>query len=168
MQPPTQPQQWPPQQPYGQQPTPPQWGPPPPHHRKKSSAGKTMVIVGAVVLAVGVVAIVGLVLVGAAQQRAAEEAVRPMATTAGKTVRWNAEQQRTYLDMLSVLDPGLVANEDRAIRRAERICDRILNPPEGSTMSLERYVVEELSGGNATIDEATAGTVIGAIKVWCR
>jgi len=123
----------------------------------------TVVITVAVFAVLLLVAVVTKVATGDASTSSAQ----PSSTAAGKSPNWNAEQQRTYLDTLSALDPGLVANEDRAIRRAERICDRILNPP-GGTMSLERYVVEELSGGNATIDEETAKTVIAAVKVWCR
>lgn len=127
-----------------------------------------MIIVGAVVLAVGVVAIVGLALLGAALQQGSGEAAQPVATAAAAVPSPDADQTAAYLDALREIDPGLVANEARAIRRGMRVCERIIAPPEGSTMSLERYVVAELSGGNATIDEAQARQVVRAVKVWCR
>src|SRR5690606_10506513 len=78
----------------------------------------------------------------------------------------DAGQAAAYLAALERIDPGLVANAERAIRRGRSICDRIINP-RGGTMTLEEYVVAELSGGNATIDEAQARQVIRAVKVWC-
>lgn len=76
-------------------------------------------------------------------------------------------QKADYLAALEAIDSGLVANEDRAIRRGRAICDRILRGSDGG-MSLDKYTVEELSGGNATINEAQAKQVIKAVKVWCK
>lgn len=79
----------------------------------------------------------------------------------------DAGQRAAYLAALEGIDRGLVVNEDRAIRRGRAVCDRILHP-SGGTMTLREYVVAELSGGNATIDQAQATKVVAAVKVWCR
>jgi hypothetical protein len=79
----------------------------------------------------------------------------------------DAGQQADYLAALKEIDPGLVVNEERAIRRGRAICDRIINK-SGSAASLVSYTVEELSGGNATIDQAQAKKAIKAVKVWCE
>lgn len=73
----------------------------------------------------------------------------------------SAAKQRAYLDALAEIDPGLVASEDRAIRRAEATCGDI--QVEGlSGEALTKRVVARLSGGNATID---AGQAEKAIKL---
>lgn len=79
----------------------------------------------------------------------------------------DAGQRADYLATLAGIDPGLVVNEDRAIYRGRNVCDRILHPPKGSTWTVTKYTVFELSGGNATIDAAQARQVIRAVKVWC-
>ncbi|GGM14179.1 hypothetical protein GCM10012279_35380 [Micromonospora yangpuensis] len=71
--------------------------------------------------------------------------------------------QRAYLDALAEIDPGLVANEERAIRRAETTCGDI--EAEGlSETALTKRVVERLSGGNATIDTAQAKKALALMR----
>lgn len=79
----------------------------------------------------------------------------------------NARQERTYLATIARIDEGLVVNEERAMRRAGRVCERIIRPP-GGTLTLPKYVVLEMSGGNAQINERQAAQIIRAVKVWCR
>lgn len=76
-------------------------------------------------------------------------------------------QREVYLATLADIDPGLTVNTNRVMRRAYRVCDRILRPV-GGTKGLIEYTVQELSGGNATIDDAQARQVIKAVKAWCR
>lgn len=76
-------------------------------------------------------------------------------------------QEEAYLAAIARIDAGLVANQERAMRRAGRICERIVRPSDGN-LTLEKYTVMELSGGNATINEAQARKVIKAVRVWCR
>jgi len=78
-----------------------------------------------------------------------------------------AAQQQAYLAALAKIDPGLRVKPTRVIGRARNICQRILQPPSGN-LTLEQYTVLELSGGNATIDEAQARQVIKAVRAWCR
>lgn len=78
-----------------------------------------------------------------------------------------AAQQRAYLAALARIDPGLTVNTERVMRRAGRVCERIIRPP-GGNLTLQQYTVLELSGGNATIDEAQAREVIKAVQVWCH
>lgn len=79
----------------------------------------------------------------------------------------DAAEQAAYLAAIARIDPGLTVNTERVMRRAGRICERIVRPP-GGNLSLEQYVVLELSGGNATINESQAREVVKAIRVWCR
>ncbi|MFF0860907.1 DUF732 domain-containing protein [Nonomuraea sp. NPDC003560] len=80
----------------------------------------------------------------------------------------DASQRAGYLAALRAIDPLLVVNEERAIRRGRAVCDRVIHGSGGSTWTLEKYTVEELSGGTTTIDEDQAKQVIKAVKVWCR
>lgn len=98
---------------------------------------------------------------------AASSAPTTLAATPRPVPTPTAAQQRTYLAMIARIDPGLVVNRERAMRRAGRICERIIQPP-GGALTLERYTVLELSGGYAQINEAQARQVIKAVKVWCR
>jgi len=75
-------------------------------------------------------------------------------------------QARAYLDYIARIDPGLVASEERALRRADMICERILNGTPG--MTIEEYTVLRLSGGHAQITEDQARKIVKAIRVWCR
>jgi hypothetical protein len=121
---------------------------------------------GLFVLAVGI----GVLLDGSEEPAAAPSASRTAAAIPSRdsVPTPDAGQRRAYLATLGEIDPGLVVDEDRALRRAGRICERIINPPEGGKLTLREYVVEELSGGNATINQTQAGRVITAVKVWCR
>lgn len=67
-----------------------------------------------------------------------------------------------YLEALRAIDPGLVADEDRAIRRAEETCADIKAGHAGD--ELVQRVVARLSGGNATIDAAQAQRAIDAMR----
>lgn len=81
--------------------------------------------------------------------------------------RPTAAQARAYLATIARIDPGLVVNRERALRRARGVCDRIVNPP-GGTLTLTRYTAVMLSGGDAQINERQARQVIRAVRVWCR
>lgn len=74
---------------------------------------------------------------------------------------WSAEE-RAYLDELADVDEGLVANEARAIRRAESTCDDIAKGFDDAKLQ-ERAVIR-MSGGDATIDTEQAKTVIALVR----
>lgn len=76
-------------------------------------------------------------------------------------------QARAYLDYIARIDPGLVASEERALRRADMICERILGGTPGS-MTIEEYTALRLSGGHAQITEDQARKIVKAIRVWCK
>jgi hypothetical protein len=78
----------------------------------------------------------------------------------------DAGQRADYLATLAGIDPGLVVNEGRAIARGQRVCEQILH--KTTKWTITRYTIEELSGGNATINATQARQVIKAVKVWCR
>ncbi|MEU7617202.1 hypothetical protein AB0B27_14060 [Micromonospora rifamycinica] len=92
--------------------------------------------------------------------KAAPPAAEP--TPQPSTSTWSTKQ-RAYLDALAQIDPGLTANEERAIRRAEATCGDIT--AEGlSGAALTKRVVERLSGGNATIDSGQAEKAITLMR----
>lgn len=164
-----------PQHQPGQQPSTPyqEWAPPPspppylqgpPRRRKKSPAKMiVLIVVGAFVVLVAV----GIALGGGEEKPvvSAPTASRTAAASSG-VPEPDAGQRAAYLAALAEIDPGLVANEERAVRRGRAVCERILHPSSGG-MTLRQYVVEELSGGNATINQAQAAKVVTAVKAWC-
>ncbi|MBG0830522.1 hypothetical protein HS041_22430 [Planomonospora sp. ID67723] len=78
----------------------------------------------------------------------------------------DADQRAFYLAALRSINPGLVMHEERAIRRGRAVCERILRGDEGTTLNI--YVVQALSGGDAVIDQGQADQVVTAVKAWCR
>lgn len=64
---------------------------------------------------------------------------------------------------LAAIDPGLVANEDRALSRAKDTC---LDIKQGEITGdkLNERVAERLSGGDAQITPAQAAKVISLAK----
>ncbi|MBO3745940.1 hypothetical protein J5X84_07655 [Streptosporangiaceae bacterium NEAU-GS5] len=116
-----------------------------------------------------VVLIVVASLAGGKPTPSGSSAQQPSTSTPAITSRIpspDTGQRADYLVAAGALNPGLVVNEDRAIRHARSICDRILHP-SGGTAGLVRYTVAELSGGDATINTAQARQVIRAVKMWC-
>lgn len=115
---------------------------------------------------VGVLALGGAILqlVDGDEEPATTAAASPAASTGVPTP--DAGQRAAYLAALQEIDPGLAANEERAIRRGRAVCDRIIHPRENP--SVEEYTVAALSGGTTTIDQAQARQVIEAVKAWCR
>ncbi|MGH3768610.1 MAG: DUF732 domain-containing protein [Pseudonocardiaceae bacterium] len=83
---------------------------------------------------------------------------RAPAPTAAPTT----DAQTAYLARLEQIDPGLVVNTERAIRRAENICLDIKQGKDEATVVSN--TVQRLSGGNATIDKAQAAQVVELAK----
>lgn len=103
----------------------------------------------------GVLALSGLACgSGGGDEKPAAE-VAPAAT-------WSAAQ-RAYLDGLGKIERGLVANEDRAIRRAEETCSDV-KAGEITGAKLTQRVVDRLSGGDATIDAKQADQALALMK----
>lgn len=72
-----------------------------------------------------------------------------------------------YLAGLREIDPGLVASESRALRRAEETCADIKGGLTGDALATR--VVARLSGGNATINTAQARRAIALMQAHiCR
>ena len=67
-----------------------------------------------------------------------------------------------YLSGLEKINPGLVANEDRAIDRATNICLDISQGKDEATVV--NNAQQRLSGGNATIDNAQAAQAVELAK----
>lgn len=72
-------------------------------------------------------------------------------------------KEESYLAGLEKIDAGLVANEERAIRRAEETCADI-KAGEFKGDALNERVAERLSGGSATIDAKQASQVVALMK----
>lgn len=82
------------------------------------------------------------------------------ATSAAST--WTAGQL-LYLRRIGELDPGLVVDEERAIRRAEATCEDIRGKQLSEQQLVDR-VVERMSGGNATINAEQAKFILSLIR----
>ncbi|MEU4234176.1 DUF732 domain-containing protein [Nonomuraea sp. NPDC026600] len=154
-----QPQQW--QQTYQQAPT-------PPPRRRMSPLKWSLIAVGVVVLLVAGLVVFATVVARVAGSLPSASATPNRTAEPATAPSPSAAEQRAYLATLKSIDPGLTVNTERVMRRAGRVCERILHGADGGTMTLEKYTVAELSGGNATISEAQAKQVIAAVKVWCK
>lgn len=73
-----------------------------------------------------------------------------------------AAARAAYLAGLRQIDAGLVANEDRAIRRAANICLDIAQGKDEQTVVTN--TVKRLSGGNATIDASQAARAVALAR----
>ncbi|GLW32261.1 DUF732 domain-containing protein [Actinoplanes regularis] len=86
------------------------------------------------------------------------KAAPPATTAAGLSAG-----QQAYLAALSAIDPGLVANEERALSRAKDICADIAGG-EFIGAKLNERVAERLSGGDAQITAEQAAKVVALAK----
>lgn len=83
---------------------------------------------------------------------------RDLASTDGLT-----QEQQGYIAELGAIDPGLIVNTDRAIRRGENTCDMLSQEDIVPERAISQ-TVERMSGGNATINEEQAQQVIDAAQ----
>lgn len=90
-------------------------------------------------------------------------AQKPPAVATSAAATADAAGQDAYLQGLAAIDPGLVANEDRALSRAKDTC---LDIKQGEITGdkLNERVAERLSGGDAQITPAQAAKVISLAK----
>lgn len=100
------------------------------------------------------VALTGIIILTAACGSATPAPPRVPAPTAAP----NSDAQAAYLARPEQIDPGLVVNTERAIRRAKNICLDIEQGKNEATVVSN--AVQRLSGGNATIDKAQAAQVV--------
>lgn len=75
-----------------------------------------------------------------------------------------ADRRAAFVEALREIDPGLVTNEERAVRRARSTCLDIAEGGKGA--ALADRVAQRYTGGNATIDAEQAQQVIAAAKRW--
>ena len=79
----------------------------------------------------------------------------------------NATQEKTLINGLTAIDPGLTVNEERAVRRSVNVCDDIRNGKDGKTVisnAAYRY-----DGGDASVDNAKAEKIVKVIKdAYCK
>ncbi|MEV7011554.1 DUF732 domain-containing protein [Streptosporangium sp. NPDC051022] len=144
---------------------PPGWRPPPPKERL-STLNFVLVSIGAVFVVTGLI----IVLIRQTASTSPSISASPSNTPSGRmeVAKPTGPQGRAYVAALKEIDPGLAVNKDRAIRRGIAICDRMLNGMDNSKYSLPEYVVLELSGGHATINEEQARQVIQLVAAWCK
>ena len=74
----------------------------------------------------------------------------------------NATQEKTLINGLTAIDPGLTVNEERAVRRSVNVCDDIRKGKDGKTVisnAAYRY-----DGGDASVDNAKAEKIVKVIK----
>lgn len=84
-----------------------------------------------------------------------------VATSAAATAE--VAGQQAYLKGLRAIDPGLAADGERALSRAENIC-LDLQQGEITGQKLNERVAERLSGGDAQITAAQAAKVVALAK----
>lgn len=170
MQPPTQPQQWPPQQPYAQQPPPQQWGPPALPPRPPAKKGRSPWLILAAVIG-------GVVLLGAliqatggpdkSEPTANRSSAKPtdQAKITTKTPKPDAQQTEDLLYGLRQIDKEL--DRARSIDRARNSCSDLLQGMERSKV-IERTRLR--FDGVADIDTADARAIVKLIEQggWCR
>ena len=84
-------------------------------------------------------------------------------TSAAVAPSARAVNSEAFLAGLRAIDPGLVANEDRAVRRAKDICLDI-SQDEFTNQQLAARAAERYSGGTATITPAQGARVVALAK----
>lgn len=73
-------------------------------------------------------------------------------------------QREEYIGALERIEPGLVVNEERALRRGVTTCD---NLKEGLTENaVAERARQRFTGGNATVDAGQARRIVAAAKRW--
>lgn len=128
------------------------YAPAPVQPRKHLTAAKVAGILLAVAAA-GVLAIV--IAVSGKDSPAPYQAVPP----APEPTLSAAES--SYVGQLSGIDPGLVVNEQRAVRRGESVCYEQAHGRSGT--ALVEYARQEFDGGNAAVDTAKAQQIVALI-----
>lgn len=84
------------------------------------------------------------------------------APTASDFLRPNVAQQKTLIDGLTAIDPGLTVNEERAVRRSVNVCDDIRKGKDDKTVT--GNAAYRYDGGNADVDNAKAEKIVKVIK----
>lgn len=116
----------------------------------------------------GILAALALTLTACDSSDASDKAdAKPTATssapaTSSDFMRPNIAQQKTLIDGLTAIDPGLTVNEERAVRRSVNVCDDIRKDKDDKTVitnAAYRY-----NGGDASVDNAKAEKIVKVIK----
>ena len=90
------------------------------------------------------------------------KADNPAPATSSAFLRPNAAQEKTLIDGLTAIDPGLTVKPERAVRRSVGVCDDIRKGKDSKTVisnAAYRY-----DGGNASVDNAKAEKIVRVIK----
>ncbi|MFG3582553.1 hypothetical protein [Streptomyces sp. NPDC047990] len=74
----------------------------------------------------------------------------------------NAAETKALLSKLKTINPGIVVNEERAVRRSVNTCSDIQAGKSGDL--LNKNVAYRFTGGNATVDEVQAAEIVKAVK----
>jgi hypothetical protein len=114
----------------------------------------------------GILAVLALTLTacGSSDDQADDKpsAKSPAPATSSAFLRPNVAQEKTLIDGLTAIDPGLTVNEERAVRRSVGVCDDIRKGKDHDTVvgnAAYRY-----DGGNASVDNAKAEKIVKVIK----
>ncbi|MEU1810966.1 hypothetical protein [Micromonospora aurantiaca (nom. illeg.)] len=92
---------------------------------------------------------------------AAPSSSAPPSAAASSTIK--AVNSEAFLAGLRVVDPGLVANEDRALRRARDICLDV-SQNEFTNKQLAERAAERYSGGTVTLTSEQGAKVVALAK----
>lgn len=71
-------------------------------------------------------------------------------------------QEAVFLSQLSAIDPALAAKPDRALRRAENVCQEIAAGKEDQTLISNAQA--RFTGGSATVNEDQARQIVEAAR----
>ncbi len=116
--------------------------------------------IAALTLAAGLFAAAGCSDPAADEQSGA----RPPSVTVGQAEpAWSPTAAPSgYLADLAAIDPGLVVDADRALRRGQRVCERIAQ--QQTEAQVVEYARLEFDGGNASVDTAKARRIVAVVR----
>ena len=86
----------------------------------------------------------------------------PAPATSSAFLRPNAAQEKTLIDGLTAIDPGLTVKPDRAVSRSVGVCDDIRKGKDTKTVTAN--AAYRYDGGNASVDNAKAEKIVKVIK----
>lgn len=122
-------------------------------------------------ITIGILAVLALTLTacesGDDQADTKPSADSPAPATSSAFLRPTPEQEKTLIDGLTAIDPGLTVKPDRAISRSVGVCDDIRKGKDEATVV--KNAAFRYDGGDASVDEAKGAKIVQVIKdAYCK